>query len=153
MQQSTGFSLFARVLVWAFSRIQKRFIQHQTRYLYPIWAKYNHVLVKNCKYLLILNICFWHSKEPYHSSLIIPFVYGKPLSGRRLDEMPYNHKLWIGHCAFLGVSGYTFQKTIVFVCLEILFYLYLHCSHCAAFHLGLHCLWKCTFRDLSYTKG
>ena len=60
-------------------------------------------------------------------------------------------KLGIVHCTYLGVSGYNFQKNIVFFCLKIFFTFSKsvdpdEMQHFAAFHLGLHCLQKYSFR-------
>ena len=59
----------------------------------------------------------------------------------------------IVHCTYLGVSGYNLKK-IVFICLKN-FFTFTNSvdpnemQHCAAFHLGLHCLQK----YLLNTKG
>ena len=65
--------------------------------------------------------------------------------------------LGIVHYTYLGVSGYTF-KNIVFFCLKILFNFTNsvdteEMQHSAAFHQGLHCLKKCSFRSFLNTKG
>ena len=66
------------------------------------------------------------------------------MTGERLRATMAN-KLEIVHCTYLGMSGYSFQKMIVFFCLNLLFtfdvsedpYEMLHYS---AFLLGLYCL-------------
>ena len=55
------------------------------------------------------------------------------------------------------VSSYNFQKNIVF-CLNTIFTFANsvdpdEMQHNAAFHLGIHCLQKYSFRVLTYTKG
>ena len=62
----------------------------------------------------------------------------------------YN-KLRIVNCICPAVSGYNFKNNIMFFCLN--FYSTLlnsvepdETQHCAAFHLGLHCLQKYSFR-------
>ena len=63
----------------------------------------------------------------------------------------------IVHCTYLGISGYNFQKNVVFFCLKI-FFTFTNSvdpdemQHHAAFHLGLHCLPKFPFRGFQYTK-
>ena len=69
----------------------------------------------------------------------------------------YN-KLGIVHCTYLGVSGYSFKKYIVIYCLKIFIRFTKsvdlnEMQHHAAFHLGLHCLQKYSFRGFQYTKG
>ena len=66
--------------------------------------------------------------------------------------------LGIVHCTCLGVSGYDFQKNIVFFCLKVFFSFnnivdHDEMPHYAAFHLGLHCLQKYSFRGFPDTKG
>ena len=62
------------------------------------------------------------------------------------------------HPSYLGVSGYNFQKNIVFFCVKI-FFTFTNSvdpdemQHYAAFHLGLHCLQKYSFRGFLNTKG
>ena len=57
----------------------------------------------------------------------------------------------------LGVSSFNFQNNIVFFCLKI-FFTFTNCEdpdemqHYAAFHLGLHCLQKYSFRGFPNTK-
>ena len=70
----------------------------------------------------------------------------------------YN-KLGIVHCTYLGVSGYNFKKNILYHFVERSF-LDLPKSvdpderqYYAAFHLGLHCLQKYSFRGFQYKKG
>ena len=69
----------------------------------------------------------------------------------------YN-KLGIVHCRYIGVSGYNSKKNIVFFCLKI-FFTFTNSvdpeemQHYAAFHLGLHCLQKYSFRGYLNTKG
>ena len=63
----------------------------------------------------------------------------------------------IVQCTYLGVSGYNFQKTIVFFCLKIFFTFTRsvdpdEMQHYAAFHLGLRCLQKYSFRGFPNTK-
>ena len=47
------------------------------------------------------------------------------------------------HYIYQGVTGYKFQIKVVFLFVKIVFYE----MHNAAFHLGLHCLLKDTFRS------
>ena len=66
-------------------------------------------------------------------------------------------KLRIVHCIFLGMSGYDFEKNIVFFCLETHFTITNsvdpdEMQHDAAFHLGLHCLQKYSFRSFPEYK-
>ena len=69
----------------------------------------------------------------------------------------YN-KFGIVHCIYPAVSGYNFQGIIMFFCLNI--YATLSNSvdpdemrHCAAFHLGLHCLQKYIFMGFPEYRG
>ena len=58
-------------------------------------------------------------------------------------------------CTHLGVSGYYFKKT--YFLSEDLLYLYSvdpdEMQHYAAFHLGLHCLQRYSFRGFPEYKG
>ena len=70
----------------------------------------------------------------------------------------FDNKPGIVHCTYLGVSGYNFQKIIVFFCLKICFTFTNSVDldkmqHNAAFHLGLHCLQKYLFRGFPNTNG
>ena len=54
------------------------------------------------------------------------------------------------HCIYGGVTGYTFPNRIAFLSLKIVFDLENNVDPdemllCAAFHLDLHCLLKCSF--------
>ena len=62
------------------------------------------------------------------------------------------------HCIYLWVTGYSFQKYIVFLSLKISFVLANSADpdempQCAAFHLGLHCLPKYPFKGFQFSKG
>ena len=64
----------------------------------------------------------------------------------------------IGHCTYLGVSGYNFYKNILYFLSEDRFTLTNsehpdEMPHFGAVHLGLHCLLKDLFRVFLYTKG
>ena len=55
------------------------------------------------------------------------------------------------HCIYLGITGYNFQRNILFRSLKVDFVIANSADpdempHYAAFHLGLHCLPKYTFR-------
>ena len=64
----------------------------------------------------------------------------------------------IVHLTYLGVSGYHFQKILYFFCLKIIFTLTNsvdpdEMQHYAAFHLGLHCLQKYSFKGFPNTAA
>ena len=67
------------------------------------------------------------------------------------------NRFGIVHSTYLGKSGNNFQKNIVLFCLKIFFNFTNSVDpddmqHYSAFHLGLNCLQKYSFRDFSNTK-
>ena len=73
-----------------------------------------------------------------------------PLYTNGFFLLVWYNKLGIIHCTYLGVSGYNFQKIIVYYCLKLFFHL--TNKHYAAFHLCLHCLQKYSFKGFTNTK-
>ena len=81
----------------------------------------------------------------------------------RLMEFFHKHvatytKVRMFHCVYCWVTGYNFQKHIVFISLKIDFVFAKSADpdemqHNAAFHLGLHCLRKYPFRGFLSTMG
>ena len=81
----------------------------------------------------------------------------KPLYPNGFFLLVRYNKLGIVHCSYLGVLGYNY-KNVIFFCLKI-FFTFTNSvdpdemQHYAAFHLGLHCLQKYSFRGFPDTKG
>ena len=68
--------------------------------------------------------------------------------------LEWYNKLGIVHCTYLWMSGHNFQKNIVFFWLKIFFTFTNSVDpDYAAFHLGLHCLQKFSFRGFPNIKG
>ena len=100
--------------------------------------------------------CLWqcYSQIP---CLNINFIFNPLYTNGFFLLVGYN-KVGIVYCTYLGISDSNFKKNIAFFCLKISFTFTNsvvpdEMQHYAAFHLGLHCLQKWSFRGFPNTKG